>query len=84
MLGRPGEIGDEAAASGGATLALTRPDGSIFSVDAGTVRSVRKPMPGEYADGVQAVVTVGRKRQGVREDLATVARLTLRGSDASM
>ncbi|MBV9991057.1 MAG: lytic transglycosylase domain-containing protein [Alphaproteobacteria bacterium] len=86
MLGRAGTFAAGAAksAGGGAKLALTRPNGTTFAVDAGEVRSVRKPLPGEYTAGVHAVVTIGRKRQGVREDLATVARLTLRGSEASM
>jgi len=84
MLGRRGAILTRVAKSGGARLALTKPDGTTFAVDASAVRSVRRPLPGEYTDGVQAVITVGRARQGVREDLATVARLTLGGSDASM
>jgi hypothetical protein len=30
-------------------------------------------LPNEYAPGVQTVVAMGTMRQGVREDLATVA-----------
>lgn len=89
MLGRAGAIRTGTIVTGavtpsGAQVALTKPDGTPFAVAASAVRSVRKPLPGEYADSVQAVVTVGKTHQGVREDLATVARLTLRGSDASM
>ncbi len=53
---------------GGAKLAqLTRPDGAPLMIDRAQVRSIRAVEPGEYADGVQSVVTIGRKRQGVRE-----------------
>jgi Transglycosylase SLT domain len=58
---RPGAKG------GGARL--TRPDGSPVMLDAGAVVSVRAALPGEYAPGVQSVVTIGRLRQGVREDV---------------
>ncbi len=52
---------------------LTRPDGSTVMVDVGAVVAIRAALPGEYAPTVQAVLTVGRLRQGVRE---TVARAT--------
>lgn len=83
-----GITGTAAALRGGAANAghatLTRPDGAPLTVDIASVRAVRAPLPGEYADGVQAVITLGRKRQGVREDPATVARLTLRTSLAAL
>jgi membrane-bound lytic murein transglycosylase B len=56
---------------------LTQPDGAPVTIDLAMVRSVRAPLPGEYADGVQAVVTVGKKKQGVRENVAEARRLTL-------
>lgn len=49
---------------------LTRPDGSAVMIDAGAVVAVRAALPGEYAPGVQAVITIGRLRQGVRESAA--------------
>ncbi|SRR6266446_6803035 len=52
---------------------LTRPDGSAASIDGAAVDSIRASLPNEYAPGVQTVVAMGNKRQGVREDLATVA-----------
>ena len=52
---------------------LTRPDGSTISIDGTSVDSIRASLPDEYAPGVQTVVTMGTRQQGVREDLATVA-----------
>jgi len=54
---------------------LTRPDGVSISIDSGTVDSIRAPLRNEYAPSVQTVLAIGNKRQGVREDLATVAAL---------
>jgi hypothetical protein len=51
---------------------LTRPDGTSVSVDPARVAGVRAVLPGEYASGVQAVVTIGKQRQGVRETVAQV------------
>jgi hypothetical protein len=34
------------------------------------VSSVRAPFPGEFAEGVKAVLSVGKQRQGVTETLA--------------
>jgi hypothetical protein len=63
--------------AGGATVKLTRPDGTAVAIDAAAVMSVRAALPGEYAPGVQTVIAVQRMRQGVRENLAVV-RATLR------
>jgi len=52
---------------------LTRPNGSSVSIDAATVDSIRASFPGEYAPGVQTVLSLGNRRQGVTEDLASVA-----------
>jgi soluble lytic murein transglycosylase-like protein len=54
---------------------LTRPDGSAIAIEGKAVDSIRASLPGEYAPGVQTVVAMGNMRQGVREDLATVASL---------
>lgn len=63
-----GKIGTAVGAMGSAML--TRPDGTRFKVPRGSTASVRAAMPGEYADGVQSVVTVGKQHQGVRESVA--------------
>lgn len=52
---------------------LTRPDGSSISIDGAAVDSIRASLPNEYAPGVQTVLAMGTMRQGVREDVATVA-----------
>jgi hypothetical protein len=57
-------------AGGGVNVRLTRPNGEAVLLNAGAVVSVRAAFPGEYAPGVQSVVTVGRLHQGVRESLA--------------
>jgi hypothetical protein len=61
-----------------APLMLTRPDGSQISIDAAAVESVRSSLPHEYAPTVQTVLAIGHLKQGVREDLATVASLIRR------
>lgn len=48
---------------------LTRPDGTPVLVDRAQVRSILAVAPGEYADGVQSVVVIGKMRQGVRESV---------------
>jgi Transglycosylase SLT domain len=56
---------------------MTKPDGAPVAIDLSIVRSVRAPLPGEYADGVQAVITLGKMKQGVRETVDEARRLTL-------
>lgn len=51
---------------------FTRPNGSPILIDCALVRRVRAPLPEEYAPTVMAVVTIGKVRQGVREDVAKV------------
>lgn len=59
---------------------LTRPDGTEVQIDPLAVSSVRAVEAGEYPDGVQAVLAMGRLRQAVREDAGTVtAAVRLRG-----
>jgi hypothetical protein len=73
FLGRKGPaLGDKP----GTTVALTRPDGRKIAIDGARVTSIRAPLPGEYATGVHAVLTVGRKKQGVRESVAEVMKAT--------
>lgn len=54
---------------------LTRPDGSPIWVNAAAVDSIRASLPDEYVPGVRTVLSLGKIRQGVREELATVAAL---------
>jgi soluble lytic murein transglycosylase-like protein len=60
---------------------LTRPDGTPVTIDAQGVSAVRAPLPGEYADSVQAVVATGRQHQGVRESvMVAITRLKAHGA----
>jgi len=71
-------IGSAGIKAGSASYAeLTRPDGTTIHIDKALVRSIRKPLPDEYAANVQAVITVGRKKQGVLETVADAMKLTL-------
>jgi hypothetical protein len=49
---------------------LTRPDGMPIVIAKVLVRSVRAPLPGEYAPAVRSVVAIGQRHQGVRETVA--------------
>ena len=62
----------------GRKVKFTRPDGSAVTIDSGAIVSVRATFPGEYAPGVQSVITFGRMRQGVRENVVAV-KAKLRG-----
>ncbi|HEX3673030.1 MAG TPA: lytic transglycosylase domain-containing protein [Rhizomicrobium sp.] len=69
--------------AGRGNLKLTRPDGAPVWIDGGAVVSVRAAFPGEYAPGIQAVVTIGRVHQAVREPLAQVrSAIRARGGSA--
>lgn len=54
---------------------FTRPNGAPILIDCALVTKVRAPLADEYAPSVMAVVTVGKVRQGVREDVAHVTAL---------
>jgi soluble lytic murein transglycosylase-like protein len=85
VKGVAGFLGEKSASvepvqtkSGAAAYAeLTRPDGSTVRIDKALVRSVRKPLPNEYAANVQAVVTVGRAQYGVLETVSDAMKLSL-------
>jgi soluble lytic murein transglycosylase-like protein len=64
------------AAAGGALVKFVRPNGKPVWIDSSAVAAVRRPLPGEYAKSVRAVITVGRTRQGIRESV-TAARAAL-------
>jgi hypothetical protein len=53
-------------------LKFTRPNGAPVVIEGASVRAIRAPFPGEYADGVKTVITAGRLTQGVRESFAAV------------
>lgn len=71
------------AGAGGGEVKFTRPNGLPVMVDPGAVVSIRAPLPGEYAPGVQSVIAFGKLRQGVCESLAS-ARATLRAHGAAV
>jgi len=52
---------------------FTRPDGAPVLIDPLAVSSIRAAFPGEYPDGVLTVLSMGRLKQGVRDDMRTVA-----------
>ena len=62
--------GRTGAARGSAQF--TRPNGEPILIDCSQVTKVRPPLPDEYTSSVLAVLTVGKVRQGVREDVAHV------------
>jgi soluble lytic murein transglycosylase-like protein len=53
-------------------LVLTAPNGRKLTLDPDKVRSVRAPLPGEYAPGVCSVVELGQVYQGVKESPETI------------
>lgn len=48
---------------------LTRPNGVAIKIDPVNITGIRSALPGEYAPSVKAVVTIGRRQQGVRENV---------------
>lgn len=53
-------------------VSFTRPDGAAFDVDTRSVSAVRAAFASEFVPGVQAVISMGNKKQGVRESVAAV------------
>lgn len=58
---------------------LTRPNGVTIKIDPGKITGIRPALPGEYAATVKAVVTIGRRQQGVRENV-TIAINAIRST----
>ena len=59
---------------------LTRPNDSPVWIHGSDVSSIRAPLPDEYIDGVNAVVTTGVLTQGVKETpAAAVAQINAHG-----
>jgi len=69
LSGVTGLIGEH---GGGKSVQFTQPDGKRLAIARADITGVRAPLPGEYADGVNAVLSIGKKRQGVRENVAEV------------
>lgn len=49
---------------------FTRPNGEAVMLNTAAIAAVRAAFPGEYAPGVQSIITIGRLHQGVRESVA--------------
>ena len=59
---------------------FTRPDGTQVLVDPMAVSAIRGVSAGEYPDGVQSVLAMGRMTQAVREPVTAVtAAIRIRG-----
>jgi soluble lytic murein transglycosylase-like protein len=82
-VARVGEILDKSGGPDGTFInaaKLTRPDGSPVLIDPLAVSAIRAAVPGEYPDGVQTVLSMGRLTQGVREDIrVATAAIRIRG-----
>jgi hypothetical protein len=72
---------------GGATefemVKFTQPDGAALKLDVGKITALRAALPGEYAAGVKSVVSLGKRAQGIQEDVA-VARAAIRATGGSI
>ena len=78
VTGSPTRIARVAGAQ--SVAKFTRPDGGAVEINGFAVSSVRAPLPGEYAPGVNAVIDMGKLHQGVRESVnATTAVLRKHG-----
>lgn len=62
---------------------LTQPDGAALKLDVGKITGLRAALPGEYAASVKAVVSLGKRAQGIQEDVAA-ARAAIRASGGSI
>jgi len=62
--------GGGTVAGGRGNARFTKPTGEAVMLNAAAIVSVRAAFPGEYAPGVQSVITVGHLHQGVRESVA--------------
>jgi hypothetical protein len=62
---------------------FTQPDGTALKLDVGKITALRAVLPGEYAASVKSVVSMGKRAQGIQEDV-TVARAAIRASGGSI
>lgn len=67
-LGKPASVASGVAARP-LLVTFTRPDGSTIKLDANKVTAIRAPLPGEYGGAVQTVISLGKQKQAVRENL---------------
>lgn len=61
---------------------FTRPNGTTIAIDGDTVTKIRAPLLNEFVPGVQAVLIMGERTQGVVEDVATVTSALKRPAGA--
>lgn len=61
-----------AALQDGASEKFTRPNGTPIDIKLADITAVRMPLQGEYPAGVNAVISIGRVSQAVRESYDTV------------
>src|SRR5258708_21142671 len=71
----------QAGKSGLDLVTLTRPDGETVKIDPAQVTAIRAAPPGEFAPGVQSVLTLAKgKQQGIREEVvAAIAAIRAAG-----
>jgi Transglycosylase SLT domain len=74
-------LGDKSVGANLTKVALTQPDGAKIEIDASKVSAVHPAIPGIYAATVKSIVTIGKLKRGVREDVAEATTL-LRGHGA--
>src|SRR5215469_2298659 len=72
LTGGPSKNTNPAALQDGASARFTRPNGAPVEVKLAEITAVRIPLQGEYPADVNAVISVGRVNQAVRESYDTV------------
>ena len=72
-----GNTGGKVTGSGSSIVSFTKPNGQTVKVNLADVTSARAPLPGEYADSVKTVLTIGHIHQGVRESYDEVKQAML-------
>jgi hypothetical protein len=67
------QIGTDGLKSAKANLiALTQPDGATVKIDPSQVSGIRAALPGEYDWSVKTVLTLGKHKQAIREEVPAV------------
>ncbi|HLY04226.1 MAG TPA: lytic transglycosylase domain-containing protein [Rhizomicrobium sp.] len=72
LTGGAAKNANPAALQDGASAKFTRPNGTPVEIKFAEITAVRIPLQGEYPAGVNAVVSVGKVSQAVRESYDTV------------
>lgn len=65
------------------TVKFTQPDGAALTLDVGKITALRAALPGEYAASVKSVVSLGKRAQGIQENVVA-ARAAIRASGGSI